>query len=93
MHLAPPRAPNTQAFIERWILSVKQECLHHFLILGQRHLDYLVGQFVAHYNTERPHQGRDNEPLVAFPFPDSAEGKTVCEKRLGGLLKHYRRAA
>jgi len=64
----------------------------------ETHLDHLVREYVAHHNTERPHQSLGNRPLPAagqpdpevLPFPAAG---IVCRKRLGGLLKHYRRAA
>ena len=50
-----PRAPNLNAFAERWVLSVKSECLDQFVILGEKHLRYLLKEYLAHYHTERPH--------------------------------------
>lgn len=52
----PYRSPHLNAFVERWIRSVRYECLEYFVILGRRHLDRLVGQFVRYYHKERPHQ-------------------------------------
>jgi putative transposase len=95
VRLAPIRSPNTQAFIERWIQTVRQECLDHFLILGEKHLDHLIQEFAEYYHTARPHQGdgKNNEPLVAFKFAESDNGRVCCSQRLGGLLKHYYRKA
>ncbi len=61
-----PRAPNLNAFIERWIQSLKQEALDHFLVFGKTHFDYIVGEYVAYYHEYRPHQGLDNRLL---PLP------------------------
>ncbi len=93
-----PRCPNMNAFAERFVLSIKSECLDHFIAFGEDHLRYLCDQYLTYYNRERPHQGLDNQPLpeasgeapatLAFPT-----GEVVCEERLGGLLKHYHRAA
>src|SRR5262245_4430706 len=58
------RAPNTNAYVERFIQTIQQECLDHFLILGQRHFDYLVAEWLEHYHRERPHQAKENELLV-----------------------------
>jgi putative transposase len=58
--------------------------------------DYLVREYVEHYRTERPHQALDNRVLVAEPAPDVNQapiGEVHCSSRLGGLLKHYCRAA
>jgi putative transposase len=51
------RAPNTNAYVERFVQSLKVECLDHFLVFSEKHLDYLVREYVEHYHTERPHQG------------------------------------
>ena len=51
------RAPNQNAFVERWIQSIGQECLDHFIVFGEDHLNYLVSQYVEYFSTERPHQG------------------------------------
>ena len=60
--------PNLNAYAERWVHSAQQECLDHFVVFGTQHMDYLCGQFVEHYHTERPHQGRDNELLIRIPI-------------------------
>ncbi len=78
--------------------TLRTECLDHFIVVGERHLRYLVSEFVAHYNQERPHQAKGNVPLPdadldeprILPFPS---GAVQCRSRLGGLLKHYYRAA
>ncbi len=95
VRLAPPQSPNTQAFVERWIGSIRSECLNHFILLGQKHLDYLATSWLRHYHTARPHQGRDknNEPLTPGTAPVLTEGKVCRTARLGGLLKHYYRKA
>ncbi|MCC7083480.1 MAG: transposase [Pirellulales bacterium] len=84
------------AFIERWIQSIQYECLNHFIVLGQQHLDYLVSQYVDYYHFHRPHQSLENKPLTEHPPPDDDVPtlKLVqCHERLGGLLKHYSRRA
>jgi hypothetical protein len=65
------------------------------VLLGERHVNHIANCWLRHYHIERPHQGEDkqNEPLVAFKFPETAEGKVCCKTRLGGLLKHYYREA
>jgi len=91
----PVRSPNLNAFAERFIQTLKHECLNHFVILGHKHLNYLVATFVDYYHTQRPHQGKDNEPLLKLanaPHPDSSS-EVLCEERLGGLIKHYYRKA
>ena len=85
-----PMAPHLNPICERFVRSIKEECLNRMLIFGEQHLEYLVTQFVEHYHTERPHQGLDNE--IIEPLPQGA-GEIFCRERLGGLLKYYGRAA
>ena len=93
-----PRAPNMNPYAERFAQTLRRECLDHFLILGERHLAHLVKEFLTHYHEERPHQGRGNVPLPDADQPQPRilkfpTGAVKCRKRLGGLLKHYYRAA
>jgi putative transposase len=72
-----------------------RDCLDHFAVFGEEHLRHLVAEHVAQDNQERPHQTRGNRP-PSGGAPGEAPcpcGVVVCEERLGGLLKHYRRAA
>jgi putative transposase len=93
------RAPNTAAFVERFVQSIKQECLDHFVVCGQRHMDHLCREFVEHYHAERPHQGLGNELLL--PRRQTRKRQTDmtplanlgCRTRQGGLPKHYHRKA
>jgi len=86
-------APNTDAFVERFIQTIQVECLDHFLVFGEKHFDYLVGKYVEHYHQERPHQGLGNTLLTCQPPPESCHGEIQCRTRLGGVLKHYYGAA
>jgi putative transposase len=92
-----PKSPNLQAYIERFVQSIGQECLDHFVILGQPHFDYLVSEFVEHYRTERPHQSLGNLPLGMTgpppPVTTLQADDLICHERLGGLLRHYERRA
>ncbi len=90
-----PRAPNLNAYAERWVLTARRECLDHFVVFGEDHLRYLVSEFTTHCSRCRPHQGVGNRPPegeppppLAGPLPD-----IDCEERLGGLLRHYSRRA
>jgi len=91
----PARSPNLNAFAERWVRSVKQECLSRLILFGERPLSRALAEFSAHYHGERNHQGKGNQLL----FPEAGDepkqrGRTVeCRHRLGGLLKYYGRAA
>lgn len=52
------------AFVERFVQSIKQECLDHFIVFGTQHMDYLCREYVEYYHTEQPHQRRENELLT-----------------------------
>ena len=87
----PRQAPNGNAHAERFVLSIKSECLNRMMFFGEASLRRAVGAYLQHYHRERPHQGRGNETLDSAPR--STEGELRCTERLGGLLKHYARAA
>jgi putative transposase len=87
------KSPNMNAFAERWAQTVQVECLDHFVVLGEDHLRYIVGEYVAYFNTERPHQAMDNAVLTGHEALAPAEGEILCRERLGGLLRHYYRQA
>ena len=85
---------DANAFAERWVRSVKQECLSKLILFGEGSLKRALTEFTAHYHSERPHQGKGNTLL--FPSQNQAhpEGShLVCKERLGGILKYYYRAA
>jgi len=87
------RSPNMNAYIERFIQTIQQECLDKFIVFSQKHLDLLTGEFMEHYHEERPHQGKGNVPLSGTPNMTSGEGEILCRERLGGVLRHYFREA
>ena len=91
--LLSPKSPNLNAHMERFMRSLKQECLNRMILFGRRSLDTALREYVEHYHTERPHQGIGN--VVPFPEQGGAGGfgSIKVRKRLGGLLKHYHRAA
>ena len=90
----PPRSPNCNPFAERFVRSVKDECLRHFVFFGERHLRYVVGEYVAYYNHERFHQGIGGKLIrPASANDNTATGAIKCRSRLGGLLNYYDRAA
>jgi putative transposase len=66
IHL-PWRAPNANAFAERWVRTVRQECLDKLLIFNEDHLQRVVREYIAHYNQKRPHQGIGQQALFHFP--------------------------
>jgi transposase InsO family protein len=65
--LTPERAPNTNAYAERFVRSIKEECLNRMIPLGERHFRRALAEFVAHYHHERNHQGLDNELIGVRP--------------------------
>ena len=96
IHKTAHRSPNQNAFIERWVQSIGQECLDHFLVFDKKHMGHLVSEYVSHYHAERPHQSLDNEVILKWPHQvdaTNAVGPIKCQTRLGGLLKHYYRDA
>ena len=90
--LLPARSPNLNAFAERFVGSVKSECLDRIVPLGEKHLRTAVRAFVDHYHEERPHQGLGNE-LIAPKTTLLGPGPVRCRERLGGVLKFYYRQA
>ena len=89
------QSPNLNAYVERFVQSIQQECMDHFLIFGRNHFDYLVKEYVEHYHTERPHQGLGNRVITDETprAPPATSATMLCRTRLGGLLKHYYRIA
>ena len=78
------------AYAERFVRSIKSECLDKLVLLGENHLRTAVREFVVHYHTERNHQGLEGR-LIAPPANDSGAGQIDCRARLGGLLRFYHR--
>ena len=86
----PPRSPNLNASAERWVRSVKEECLSRLILCGEGSLRYALTQYVAHFHHERNHQGKGNVLLFPMVSADSEyQGLIQCRERLGGLLKYY----
>ena len=90
--LAPARAPNANAYAERFVRSIKEECLDRMIPLGERHFRRAVAEFVDHDHHERNHQGLENA-LIAAPPALGTAGRLRRRPRLGGLLNYYERAA
>ncbi len=88
----PFQAPNANAYAERFVRSIKEECLNRMIWFGEPQVRRALFEFLEHYHTERNHQGIGNELIVAQPAGQSG-ARVVCRERLGGLLRHYERAA
>jgi integrase-like protein len=90
----PARSPNLNSYAERWVRSVKEECLAKLILFGESSLRRALQQYLLHYHEERNHQGKENR--ILFPFQTKAtrkEGAVRCRERLGGLLRYYEREA
>jgi putative transposase len=94
--LTPFRAPQANAFAERWVRTVRCECLDWTLVVGRRHLERVLRGHVVHYNARRPHRGLDlrapDAPSDA-PTPASTPGGVRRRDILGGLIHEYELAA
>ena len=90
----PPRSPNLNAYAERWVRSIKEECLARLILFGEAALHHALHEYTAHYHHERNHQGKGNRLLVpAISHDTEHAGPMRCRERLGGLLKYYERVA
>ncbi len=89
----PYRSPNLNTHVERFILSIKSECLNRMIFFGEQSLRRAVTEFISHYHTERNHQGLLNALIEADERVGSLDGNVRCCKRLGGLLSYYHRDA
>jgi transposase InsO family protein len=89
----PPQSPNLNAFAERFVRSIKSECLDRLVLFGEKSLRHAVREYLVHYHAERNHQGVGN----VIPFPDDRTATTgqrvEKSERLGGLLNFYHRQA
>ncbi|MDP9342128.1 MAG: integrase core domain-containing protein [Actinomycetota bacterium] len=94
--LTPIRAPNANAFCERWVGTLRAECLDWTLILGRRHLERVLRTYIVHYNEARPHRGLALQTPIGSPSPAVGDPRAADVRRrdvLGGLLHEYSVAA
>jgi putative transposase len=89
----PIRAPQANAYAERFVRTVRAECLDWLLIVGRRHLETVLRSYTAHYNRERPHRGLALQPPEPATASQQQNGKIERRDRLGGLIHEYHRAA
>ena len=89
----PARSPNLNAYAERFVRSIKEGCLDRLILFGERSLRTAVQNFVAHYHTERNHQGLDNQIIQPNPGHATNTGDVHRRERLGGRLNYYYRVA
>jgi putative transposase len=90
--LTPVQGPNANAYAERFVRSIREECLDRLIVFGERRLLHVLKEYVVHYDEERNHQGLGNDLITPAP---RAVGHTGirCRDRLGGLLRYYYEAA
>ena len=94
----PPRAPRANAYAERWVRTVRTECLDWTLVWNERQLHRVLTEYLRHYNTVRPHRSLDLQPPRPAPRltlvgSGAAESPVQRVDVLGGLIHEYRRAA
>jgi transposase InsO family protein len=89
----PLQAPNANAYAERFVRSIKQECLNRVIPFGDRHLRRMIAEYIEHYHRERNHRGLANELIEAVAREAGNLGCIRRRQRLGGLLNYYSRAA
>lgn len=91
----PARSPNLNAYAERWVKSVKDDCLSKMIIFSETSLRFVLREYCAHYHGERNHQGKGN--VLLFPARDASKSGSRdpirTQERVGGLLKYYHREA
>jgi putative transposase len=84
----PPQSPNLNAYAERFVKTIKEECLNHLILSTEEQLRYVLSEFMEYYHTGRVHQGINK---IIEPKHEGNSGEIVCIERLGGLLKSYHR--
>jgi len=88
----PVRSPNLNAHAERWVRTVREECLDRVIVLNDSHLRWVLREFIRYYNSRRPHRSLNLRPPEG-PVSSSEEGAVLCRRVLGGLINDYHRQA
>ena len=90
----PPQAPRANAIAERWVGTVRRECTDRMLIVGERHLTTVLGEYTTHYNEHRPHRSLGQRPLAPrSEIPDLTVARVRRRTLLQGLISEYAQAA
>jgi len=89
----PPQSPNLNAYAERFVRTIKENCLEQMILFGEDALRRAVREFVVHYHFERNHQGLSNRLIDAPAAMVQTSGRVRRKQRLGGLLNYYYRTA
>jgi transposase InsO family protein len=91
---SPARSPRADSFAERYVGTLRRECLDHLLIHGERHLRRVLAEYARHYNEHRPHQSREQRPPLHEPGqPADATASIKRTRIVQGSISEYRRAA
>ena len=85
----PPRSPNLNAYAERFVRAIKEECLDRMIFVGQASLRRAISEFVVHYHCERNHQGVENRLLQPGVILPKRSAQVQRRQRLGGMLSFY----
>ena len=89
----PPRSPNLNAYAERFVRTIKENCLERMILFGEMSLRKTVNEFLMHYHVERNHQGLDNKLIMSIANTSVPKGMIRKRERLGGMLNYYYREA
>jgi len=89
----PARSPNRTPHIERFMRTIKDECLDRIILFGENSLRKATREFLAHYHGERNHQGRENRIIEPRAEVGQLQGQIRCRERMGGMLRYYYRDA
>ena len=89
----PPQSPRANSIAERWVGSARREALDWLLVLNERHLSWILKEYVEHYNRARPHRSLELRPPTGDPPLGDGDAPVMVMTRLGGLLREYSRAA
>jgi transposase InsO family protein len=89
----PPFSPNLNAFAERFVRSIKEECLRRMIFVGQASLRRAIAEYMAHFHEERNHQGLENRLIRRKPAIAANDAAIDRRTRLGGMLSYYHRVA
>ena len=86
----PPKSPNLNAYAERFVRTIKEECLNHLILTSEKQLRYVLSEYLDYYHTGRVHQALGK---IIEPEYEGNTGEIFCIERIGGLIKSYHRKA
>jgi transposase InsO family protein len=90
----PVASPRANTFAERFVRTIRNDCLDHLLVVSRGHLEVVLAEYICHYNESRPHRGLDlDQPVLRLATWITGDGKVICRDVLGGIVHEYERAA